>query len=112
MPNELGCFAYLVTRPNDPVLANVAGSYAITPGKRGVRTSASLCPGDSGGPLYRTNGRADTIVGVNAYYSFAPEAEDPKRVSVTNWHTRLDTDARNGVGAWLVDLGVATTRTR
>jgi len=100
------------TGPGDPVLANVDGSYAFTPGKRMQPKDASLCPGDSGGPLYRLNGRADTIVGVNAYYDFAPEAEDPKHVSITNWHTRLDENARNGVATWLVQLGVSTTRTR
>lgn len=94
----------------EPGFVNTAGSYAVTPGRKGMAKAASLCPGDSGGPLYRMNGRADRIVGVNAYYSFAPEAEDPRKVSVTNWHTRLDVNARNGVATWLTNLGVATTR--
>jgi hypothetical protein len=46
------------------------------------------------------------IVGVNAYYSFRPKDVDPDGISVTNWHTRLDREARFELGAWLEDLGV------
>jgi hypothetical protein len=94
------------TSAADPTFVNLGGSYFFTPGKNLVATAASLCPGDSGGPVYRTNRTAETIVGVNAYYSFKPPSEDGPGVSVTNWHTRLDSGARNGVATWLHGLGV------
>lgn len=84
----------------------LATNYLFTPGERLMPdAAASLCPGDSGGPLYRNDGSERTIVGVNAYYAFTPpvsadEAAQP-RVSVTNWHTRLDAEAHGGVHAWL-----------
>lgn len=81
---------------------NVAASYVITPGARNESSAASLCPGDSGGPLYRNDAGQKTLVGVNAYYTF----QDSDGVSVTNWHTRLDAASRYGIGAWLENLGV------
>lgn len=65
----------------------------ITAGKQYSSSDASLCPGDSGGPLliwdesqyYPENSRY-RIVGVNSHYSFL---EYPGSVSYTNWHTRI-----------------------
>ena len=54
--------------------------------------------------MYRNDGSQSVIVGVNAYYSF-PLNDD---ISVTNWHTRLDVNARFGIGQWLRDRGVET----
>lgn len=65
---------------------------------------ASLCPGDSGGPVYREDGASRLIVGVNAYYSFKPQSADPSRVSVTNWHTRLDGESRFDIAGWLASI--------
>lgn len=70
--------------------------------------AASLCPGDSGGPVYRNDGTQRVIVGVNAYYNFSSNTQAD--VSLTNWHTRLDLQAKAGVGAWLqsiVETGAA-----
>jgi hypothetical protein len=82
---------------------NVAASYVITPGMTSDPASASLCPGDSGGPLYRASSTDLLVVGVNAYYSFLPNSNG---VSQTNWHTRLDGAARYPVLDWLSTLGV------
>lgn len=86
--------------------------YVITPGKAFADEQASLCPGDSGGPVYRADTDGTVIVGVNAYYSFLPRFRDPDRVSYTNWHTRLDESSPWQVNPWLRDLGVATVETR
>lgn len=62
----------------------VSGSYFETAGQHD-NGLASLCPGDSGGPVYR-EGTPLRVVGVNAYYTF----DDNSGVSKTNLHTRLD----------------------
>jgi hypothetical protein len=82
-----------VTADDQPVYD---GNYALTAG------SAGLCPGDSGGPLYR-NG---AVVGVNANYTLLPDDQDQVGIPVTNWHTRLSVESRNGVGDWLATVGV------
>jgi hypothetical protein len=64
--------------------------------------AAGLCPGDSGGALYRKG--TNLVVGVNASYTFLPSG----RVPVTNWQARVDADSRWGVAAWLESLGVKT----
>jgi hypothetical protein len=87
----------------------IHGRYTVTAGKLLDETSASLCPGDSGGPVYRQDGAA--IIGVNAMYSFVPRWRDLDRIAYTNWHTRLDDRTTFAIGAWLQQLGVTTTRT-
>ena len=82
-----------VEAADEPVYA---GNYALTAG------NAGLCPGDSGGPLYR-NG---SVVGVNANYTLRPDDQDEVGIPVTNWHTRLDGNSRNHVGDWLSEVGV------
>jgi hypothetical protein len=91
--------------PTTPYALNLIAQYLFTPGRNISREEASLCPGDSGGPVYRDNGRADTIVGVNAYYSFTSNS---KGVSRSNWHARLDTRSRFDIGSWAASLGVKT----
>lgn len=80
-------------------VSSTASSYFFTPGT-GVANGAGLCPGDSGGPVYReVNGQLRTV-GVNAYYSFDPGGVVPR----FNWLTRLDTNTRHGTAAWLADV--------
>lgn len=86
--------------------STVYGGYMITPGRSKDSDEASLCPGDSGGPVYRNDGTGRHVVGVNSYYSFLPASKDPSQISYTNWHTRLDDDSRWNIGPWLEDLGV------
>lgn len=73
----------------------------ITPGQTANAGEASICPGDSGGPVYRNDGTL-RIVGVNSYYSF--ENGDAAGISRTNWHGRVA-----NVGAWIkAELGLCT----
>jgi secreted trypsin-like serine protease len=83
-----------------------SGSYAMTAGPGAAGKGAGICPGDSGGPLYRrAAGGGVAIVGVNSNYTFKPEAGDAKGLPVTNWHTRLDDESRHGIAKWLGGLG-------
>jgi hypothetical protein len=88
--------------PGDERFDKLMASYFLTPGQKSDRNEASLCPGDSGGPVYRDDGTQSVVVGVNAYYTFTGNSG----VSVTNWHTRLDQGSRFEIGAWLEALGV------
>jgi len=59
----------------------------ITEGIKKNLNSASLCPGDSGGPVYYKNSKGENvIVGVNSFYTFV----DGSGISLTNLHTRFD----------------------
>jgi hypothetical protein len=91
----------------DPRHDLVVASYVITPGNLANAQEASLCPGDSGGPLYRADGTQSIVVGVNAYYTF----KDGTGISMTNWHTRLDVRSRFQIGQWLRTLGVQLIET-
>jgi len=104
---------------SEPKLPNMDGNYLLTPGpgaavlagdSEAEDFAAGLCPGDSGGPLFRREGDELRVVGVNANYTLLPEASDPWGLPVTNWHTRIGESARHGIGAWLTELGVSTTR--
>ncbi|MFO0735862.1 MAG: trypsin-like serine protease [Labilithrix sp.] len=86
-----------VSATDEPVYA---GNYAFTAGKAG------LCPGDSGGPLYKSGPAGMSVVGVNANYTLLPDDRDEVGIPVTNWHTRLDGNSRNHVGDWLSQVGV------
>ena len=60
--------------------------YIGTPGMTQDSNEASLCPGDSGGPLWRgMTGSVNRVVGVNAYYNFS----DNSNISYQNSHTRI-----------------------
>jgi hypothetical protein len=84
-------------------LETVRSSYAVTPGPLTATSesvpNAGLCPGDSGGALFRVG--TDRVVGINASYTFLPSDRTP----VTNWHARVDGEARWGVASWLSSLG-------
>ncbi len=90
-------------------LPRVSATYSLTSGPGASPSFAGLCPGDSGGPLYRTaRDGALLVVGVNANYTLRPEAQDRVGLPMTNWHTRLDERSRHGVASWLRALGVPT----
>jgi secreted trypsin-like serine protease len=88
-------------------LAQVAGIYSMTAGPGSARARAGLCPGDSGGPLYKSRDGNLVVVGVNSNYTLAPDAKDQVGLPMTNWHTRLDDASRHQVGTWLRSLPVA-----
>jgi len=94
----------------DPQLASIDDTYSITAGRAQDADLTSLCPGDSGGPLYLPDSGESIIVGVNSDYTFLPLSgpEDLGGVSWTDWHTRTSVDSRHGTGTWLVGLGVNT----
>lgn len=98
-----------LTSLSTPWAKNLVQQYFFTPGQSFDASQASICPGDSGGPVYRDDGTKQHIVGVNAYYSFPPSASDPHGISRTNWHTRLDLASRFDTGTWLASLGVNVT---
>jgi hypothetical protein len=76
-------------------------AYIGTQGQKTRSSEASLCPGDSGGPLYK--GRSNTyIVGVNAYYRF--KKGDESGISTYNTHTRLGTKSPHDVTEWLMQF--------
>lgn len=73
----------------------------ITPGYRISTVNASLCPGDSGGPLLTKNDSgAWTIVGIAADYTFDGPYTDGNE-TITNLHTRLDDQSLNRIGQWI-----------
>ncbi len=94
----------------DAQLARVDASYLITAGHAQDEDYASLCLGDSGGPLYLPNNSDPRIVGVNASYTFKPsgDPDDLGGVSWTDWHTKTSIDSLHDVGPWLIGLGVNT----
>jgi hypothetical protein len=80
--------------------------YALTAGPGLGGAEAGLCPGDSGGPLFRVGEAGMAVVGVNANYTLYPDGKDAVGLPVTNWHTRLDSGSRHDVAGWLEGLGV------
>ncbi len=91
----------------------VSPHYIVTPGPTLAADQGGLCPGDSGGPIYRRQGKNDVVVGVNSSYGFAWDeaAQDWIPIPLTNWHTRLDAAAGERVSAWLAAAGVQMTLT-
>ena len=81
------------------------GSYLLTPGLSHPNGNASLCPGDSGGPVFLSRSAypggpaspTNIVIGVNADYTFPANSG----ISTFNIHTRLSNDAPNFVGRWL-----------
>lgn len=89
-------------------VAVIDASYLVTAGHAQSEANASLCLGDSGGPLYLAGNGVPRVVGVNSDYSFRPSGDpgDLGGVSWTDWHTRTSLTSLHGVGQWLIDLGV------
>jgi hypothetical protein len=72
----------------------------ITPGIDKDPSNASLCPGDSGGPLMTEINGEWKIVGIAADYTFNGPYQDGAP-TITNLHTRLDDQSLNNIGAWI-----------
>lgn len=117
-PNASGALA-------EPAATDADGGPVDPSGTDGGAAEATLagglCPGDSGGPLYRVGDGGLTVIGINANYTFSGGARyydaegrpfDYGGSPVTNWHTRVDGVSGLKVGRWLASLGVATTCTR
>ena len=92
---------------SDVQFTTVRDSYLVTAGQGQNQDSASLCMGDSGGPLYLPDNSDPRIVGVNSDYIF----RDESGISWDDWHTQTALGSHHGVGQWLKDLGVNTVGT-
>jgi alpha-tubulin suppressor-like RCC1 family protein len=77
-----------------PANAVETPSFVFTPRTALDPDSADLCPGDSGGPLYRDVTPELLVVGVNSAF-------DP----LDDVHTRLDSQSYYGVSSWLASFG-------
>ena len=88
-------------------IAEVTGlSNWITDGFGVSPNNASLCPGDSGGPLLTKNISGNwEIVGIAADYTFNGPYQDGA-VTVTNIHTRLDDQSYHKIGHWIRSVWV------
>ena len=78
----------------------VEGEFELTIGSKpsdGEEKSAILCPGDSGGPLYRADTKEPTVIGINATRVIS--YIDDKIVYQT--FSRLDLIAKNSPGTWI-----------
>lgn len=82
-------------------ISDITGqSNWITPGYDRNRTNASLCPGDSGGPLLTEVEGEWKIVGIAADYTFDGPYQDGAP-TITNLHTRLDDQSYHRIGEWI-----------
>ena len=85
-------------------IAEITGqSNWITPGYDVSTVNASLCPGDSGGPLLTKINGDWKIVGIAADYTFNGRYQDGAP-TITNLHTRLDDQSLNSIGKWIRDV--------
>jgi len=71
--------------------------FFATRGQGRKKEEASLCPGDSGGPVYR-GADGGRVVGVN---SRGWKGSDANAIGTTNSHTRLDANTQWDVAGWL-----------
>src|SRR5690606_3897232 len=78
--------------------ATIPDGYVTTVGPAVDPDSPGLCPGDSGGPLFRTD--TNLVVGINALVSYVVDTGAP----IGNWHTRVDAEARYDVWSWVTNL--------
>lgn len=95
-------------RISDEQLARIDSSYLITAGRDQDPDDASLCMGDSGGPLYLADEADPRVIGVNSDYTFRSAQPAPGGISWTDWHTRTSLDSLHGIGQWLIAQGVDT----
>ncbi|HXH31794.1 MAG TPA: trypsin-like serine protease [Bacteriovoracaceae bacterium] len=88
-------------------IAEITGqSNWVTPGYGESSSNASLCPGDSGGPMLTKSSKGDwEICGIAADYTFDGPYQDGN-ITVTNLHTRLDVESYHNVGDWIRDVWV------
>lgn len=80
----------------DGSATTITGGYVTTFGPAIEPGRPALCPGDSGGPLYRTG--TNLVVGINSLASGTSEGV------VGNWFTRVDSQSRYDIYGWLTSL--------
>ena len=96
--------AYVMPPLSEPQTAAISNAYLFTFGQTQDPGAASLCLGDSGGPLYLDDAGDPRVVGVNSDYTFV----DGSGISWDDWHTQTALGSHHGVGQWLMSLGVNT----
>jgi V8-like Glu-specific endopeptidase len=79
----------------------LAARYLFTAGKAMDADAVSLCPGDSGGPVFRKHNGVNHLAGVNAYYTVRSFSGG---VAYSNWHTRVDRQSAGDVHTWIRSL--------
>ncbi len=85
-----------------PVADAASESNLVTPGYTLDKKYPSICPGDSGGPVFKTTNGVRKLAGIHADYTFYGDYE-AGGISVTNLHTRVDDDSHYAVGRWIRD---------
>ncbi len=113
-PGGSGKMRYAITKLISPInlthehslykeIFEITGqSNWITDGYGKNNIHASLCPGDSGGPLLTEIDGEWKIVGIAADYTFDGRYQDGAP-TITNLHTRLDDQSFNNIGQWIRD---------
>jgi hypothetical protein len=98
-PAPPGRLKYQTTQaiPSDE-FGDLGEVYFFTAGPEVDPAGAAICPGDSGGPVFRDDGTQQKVIGINSQMLGLER----------NYHTRLDNEARVNVAAWLRALGVNT----
>ena len=90
------------THTVDPLTLSDAPSiplgYNTTFGPGNDPSAPGLCPGDSGGPLFRTG--TNLVVGINSLLTYGGDMG----TVFGNWFTRLDQGSRYDVYHWLTNL--------
>jgi hypothetical protein len=92
----------LATQPWGVDPEEMDGLYFFTPATGKDSSAASLCRGDSGGPVYR-KGVTNLIAGVNSGGFSDPNSFSSDRVSYSNFHARIDREAGE-TSAWLAQV--------
>jgi hypothetical protein len=90
----------------EEIRATFLKHYYQTPGQnwteRDVRLgerAASLCPGDSGGPVYAAMDDGFSVIGINSFM-VSPE-DDERGISAVNAHAKVDRESAPEVFRWI-----------
>lgn len=76
--------------------------YFLSHGKSAQEGSGSICPGDSGGPIFSSESSGGTLIGVNSRGLIYDEDTNKSMVIPGgNIHTRIDDNNRYLVGQWI-----------
>lgn len=80
-------------------------NFVVTPGPATVDGAAGVCPGDSGGPVFRTGTTKLTVAAISSFTAGATR-DGPRG----NFLARLHEGSRHSVGEWLSQQGVRLSR--
>lgn len=86
-------------------LTLIEQNFVVTAGPGLDPKATGVCPGDSGGPVYRSGAAKLTVVAINSWTTGTTQA-GPKASMLA----RLHEGSRHSVGEWLSQQGVKLTR--